>query len=484
MKKKLDMPWLSIFLLIFIFFPIYSEDKIRNLSSKPNIIFILVDDLGKEWLKCYGGEGISTPNIDKLALTGVKFNNVYSMPQCTPSRMCFLTGQYPYNNGWVNHWDTPRWGVAYYDWERNPCIARNIKNAGYATAVAGKWQLNDFRVQPESLFKMGFDDYCMWTGGEGSQDAEHAKASDQRYWNPYIHTKEGSKTYKGEFGPDIYNKFILNFITKNKARPFFIYYPMTLPHMPLVHTPLDMNAKTPLEKHKAMVRYMDYLVGNVMALLEKENLRKNTLIIWTTDNGTSGTLNNMRNGRAVQGGKMKTTENGINAPFIVSCPGLVAEGIESNALVDFTDMLPTFCDLAGGKLESGYSYDGYSSVEVLFGKEMHSKRPWILAMGGQNALATDTGVKNIYKFRDRVVRDERFKIFIDSKRTVTKLVDLSKDPEEKNNLVDKPEYKGALIELSKAIENFPVQDRDPDYKNLPTNPWDEKPKASGLFVKK
>ena len=119
--------------------------------EKPNIIFILIDDLGKEWINCYGGEDIETPNIDKLAATGMKFNHAYSMPQCTPSRACFMSGQYPYHNGWVNHWDSPRWGVGYYDWKRNPSIAAAMKSAGYNTSIAGKWQLNDFRLQPDVL---------------------------------------------------------------------------------------------------------------------------------------------------------------------------------------------------------------------------------------------------------------------------------------------------------------------------------------------
>ena len=131
-----------------------------NVSSpaKPNIIFVLIDDLGKEWLSCYGGENIQTPNIDQLAAGGIRFNNAYSMPQCTPSRVCFITGQYPWRNGWINHWDAPRWGGGYFDWEHNPSIARTMKAGGYKTAVAGKWQLNDFRIHPDAMVKHGFDD--------------------------------------------------------------------------------------------------------------------------------------------------------------------------------------------------------------------------------------------------------------------------------------------------------------------------------------
>ena len=117
-------------------------------TQKPNILFIMLDDLGKEWISCYGAEDIETPNIDALAAGGMKFNNAYSMPQCTPSRATLLTGKYPFRNGYVNHWDVPRWGIGYFDWKHkeNTTFARLMKDLGYATFAAGKWQINDFRM--------------------------------------------------------------------------------------------------------------------------------------------------------------------------------------------------------------------------------------------------------------------------------------------------------------------------------------------------
>ena len=107
-------------------------------ANKPNIVFIMVDDLGPEWISSYGAEGIQTPNIDKLAAGGMKFTNAYSMPQCTPTRVTLLTGQYPFRHGWVNHWDVPRWGAGcHFDPKHNVSFARLLKDAGYATAIAG-----------------------------------------------------------------------------------------------------------------------------------------------------------------------------------------------------------------------------------------------------------------------------------------------------------------------------------------------------------
>ena len=455
----------------------------RDAQDKPNIIFILIDDLGKEWLSCYGGENIQTPAIDQLAKQGTLFNNAYSMPQCTPSRACFMTGQYPFRNGWVNHWDAPRWGVGYFDWKQNPSIARSMKAAGYVTAVAGKWQLNDFRIHPEAMVKHGFDAYCMWTGAEGSSDKSHASKSTKRYWDPYIHTKEGSKSYPGKFGPDIYNDFLLNFIKENKDKPFFIYYPMALTHGPLVHTPLAPDAKSKMEKHIAMVQYTDHLLMKLVKQLDELKIRKNTIVIWTCDNGTSGSISNQRDGRMVRGGKTKTTENGVNTPFIVSCPGLVPEGKVSDALVDFTDMYATFTDLAGGKPEAGYTYDGFSLKNVFLGNEEKTQRPWILGMGSHPARLSEQGVEGTHYFRDRVIREKRFKLFIGPDRKPEKVVDVINDPDEKINLMGNPEYKQVCDRLIAVIPSFPETDQDPHYETLTRNEWDLKPKVKSQVHK-
>ena len=127
--------------------------------ERPNVLLVLVDDLGKEWIGCYGAEEIQTPRIDELAATGLMFDNFYSTPQCTPTRVTLLTGQYPFRHGWVNHWDVPRWGGGCsFDIDRNPSLGRLMQQAGYATAAAGKWQINDFRQEPQAMQQAGFDE--------------------------------------------------------------------------------------------------------------------------------------------------------------------------------------------------------------------------------------------------------------------------------------------------------------------------------------
>ncbi len=443
----------------------------ENTSQKPNILFILLDDLGKEWISSCGAGDIKTPNVDKLAETGVQFKNVYSMPQCTPSRVTLLTGQYPCRHGWVNHFDVPRWGHgANYDSNKNPSFAKDLQKAGYKTCIAGKWQLNDFRLQPTVLNDHGFTDYCMWTGGE----SKNMKASQERYWDPYIHTKSGSKTYKGKFGEDIFSDFIIDFMTKHRKKPMMMYYPMCLPHAPFVSTPLEPNATTKMEKHKAMVRYVDHIVGKLVKALEDLKLRKNTIIVFTTDNGTTKAITGTLNGRSVRGGKTLISENGINAPFIVNCPGMIPSGIVSDELIDFTDIHPTFCELANIKADSKFKYDGKSLVNAFLGKKYFSEKKWIMGMGSHPAVIENGRVANACKFRDRAIRDKKFKVYVEKDRTISQLYDIQIDKTETNNLINssRSEVKSALKRFKKILSSLPKQDSSPKYKKLGKSIYD------------
>ncbi|GAB5561278.1 MAG: sulfatase-like hydrolase/transferase [Synoicihabitans sp.] len=440
-------------------------------DDRPNILFILLDDLGKEWVSAYGAEDIETPVVDALAAGGIKFNNFYVMPQCTPTRLSLMTGQKPFRHGWVNHWDVPRWGGgAHYDYGVNPTMAGNLRNAGYKTAVAGKWQVNDFRVQPEAMVEMGFDDYCMWTGWE-----EGNKPSAERYWDPYIHTKEGSRTYPGEFGDKLFTDFLIAFMEEHKDEPMMLYYAMCLPHGPLVSTPSEPDVTAKMDKHKAMVRYADELTGRLVQALDDLGIRDDTIIVWTCDNGTSGSITGTRNGRKVKGAKAKTIEPGINVPFIVNAPGRVPAGVESDALITIADMLPTFADIAGVEVAPQFVYDGVAVTDALLGKSKGSPHEFIMAMGGRNeAKLTDAGVENAYVYRDRVLRNERFKLYVDTHRTPEKLFDLENDPWEENNILDSkdPAAQAAQAFLTRQLSRYPGRDSDPIYRPLAPRPWD------------
>ena len=446
---------------------------VEKSSAKPNILFIMVDDLGKDWISSYGAEDIATPNIDALAAGGMKFNNAYSMPACSPSRVTLLTGKYPWRNGFVSHWDVPRWGVAYFDWKKkeNTTFARLMKELGYATCAAGKWQINDFRIEPQAMKKHGFDDWAMWTGFEAGNPV-----SGERYQDAYINTPtDGSRTYAGKFGPDIYTDHLINFMRNHKEEPMCLYYPMALVHPPQVSTPDEPDAKIHLDKHKAMVRYVDKLVGRLVDTLDELGIRERTIVIFATDNGTvpgvTGTLNGLR----VKGAKGKAVELDVCSPFIVNCPGIVPEGVETDALTDLSDMLPTFVELSGGQVPEDLVIDGTSIAPLILGKNQDSEREWIMAVGSGAARLTENGVRGANDFEKRVIRDKQYKVWVSTEKQIIRLHDLREDPWEEKNLLnsDRDEDKKALQKFQAVVDSLPDKDADILYELRASNTWDQ-----------
>lgn len=442
-------------------------------ATPPNILFIMADDLGKEWISCYGAEDIETPNIDAMAKGGMVFRKAYSMPQCTPSRTTLLTGKYPWRTGYVNHWDVPRWGVGYFDWKKkeNTTFARLMKDLGYKTCAAGKWQINDFRIEPMAMRKHGFDDWAMWTGYETG-----VKASAERYQNPYINTPDGSRTYEGEFGPDVYAERLIAFMKQHNDDPMCLYFPMALPHTPFVATPDVPNVTSKMDKQKAMVRYVDKIVGRMIKAVDDLGLANNTIIIFTTDNGSTGGVVGKRGGVEVSGAKMKMVEAGTCQPFIVYGPGLVPAGVESDALTDFSDLLPTFVDLGGGKVPDDLVIDGISIAPVILGKSKESGRDWILSMGYGHAKLDEVGVRGVLDFAPRVLRDDRFKVWVSQNRQIERLYDLENDPWEQTNLAssDDESHRAAIAKFQEVVAKMPEKDGRPLYEPRAANPWDRK----------
>jgi arylsulfatase A-like enzyme len=446
----------------------------QNTGPKPNILFIMVDDLGKEWISCYGADDIKTPNIDALAEGGMKFHNAYSMGSCTPSRTTLLTGRYPNRNGWVSHWDVPRWGVGYFDWKKkeNTTFARLMKDLGYTTCAAGKWQINDFRVEPKALQKHGFDDWAMWTGFETG-----TPASDKRYKDPYINTPEGgSRTYEGKFGPDIYTDRLIQFMRQHKDKPMCMYYPMPLLHSPFVPTPDQPRAKGHPDRFKAMMLYVDKMVGQLVSEIDQLGIRDRTLILFTSDNGTDKKITGTRDGKTVQGGKGTYSEDGVNAPFIVNCPGLVPAGVETDALTDLSNMLPTFVELGGGEVPEDLVIDGTSIAPLILGKEKDSPREWNMALSYSSGKLDKDGIRGRKIFAPRVLRDKRYKVWVVETKKIERLHDLSVDPAEEKNLLSSTDqaHRKALAKFQKIVRSMPAKDARPLYKPRAPNAWDIK----------
>ena len=186
-------------------------------------------------------------------------------------------------------------------------------------------------------------------------------------------------------------------------------------------------------------------------------------------------------GRLVKGAKGQTLENGTCEPFIVNCPGLVPESVVSDGLIDFTDLLPTFAELAGAKLPQDEQFDGHSFAQHILGKADDTQRRWILSMGGGSGTydPVDGDVINLYHYRDRVIRDKRYKLYVETDRSSVKLVDLEEDPAELENIIDDPKLTAILNTFQEIEKIFPDEDGNPRYEPRPENGWDVEQKNPG-----
>lgn len=390
------------------------------LARRPNVLFILLDNVGKDWFRCYGSQEDVTPNIDHLACTGLKFRCFYITPVCSTSRTMLLTGRYPFRTGWHTHHDSAIYGGGYLDWRREVTFARVMRDAGYATGIIGKWQINDLfdPAQKEALVKHGFQEYCVWPEAKPGLPA-HKK----RYWDAYM-LQDGKRIDTGgRFGPDVCADFAIDFMRRHRDHPFLLYYSAILTHIPVTTTPLTPDASaTAREQFTGMVRYADQLIGRLVDGLDQLGLRDNTLVFITVDNGTdNGTdqgqaesLGGRVQGRISSEGIYSLTERGINVPFIVNCPSRIAAGRESDALINAADVLPTLAELAGAKPPDDVTIDGQSFAPLLNGQgDAAWKRPWNYAQYSTT----------------RVVRDQRFKLY-----STGQFFDLAEDPLELHEL--------------------------------------------------
>ena len=353
------------FLLLSSLLIIHSQSIFSNQSDlKYNIILIMADDSAADNYGCYGSTFFKTPILDRLANTGAKFNHCYSEPVCTPSRVKIMTGR----SGVRNY-------VQFGTLDKDEITFGNImKKAGYATAIAGKWQLHNGdrgTLAPAS----GFDTYCLWNyPGTGSS----------RYWNPSI-MQDGQllETTSKDYGPDIFSDFIVEFIKKNKEKPFFAYYPMALVHSPFPKTPgtLSPGEKTAkargmdLSNFKDMTLYADKIVGKIVSCLARNGLREKTVLIYTTDNGTHRNLTYPYKSESRKGEKAYATDGGTHVPLILNCPGTIPRGIKCNDLVDFSDFVPTISEI-GKANPPDIQLDGKSFWPQCLGKK-GNPRKWI-----------------------------------------------------------------------------------------------------------
>ncbi len=354
-------------------------------ADKPNVIVIMADDIGAEGLGCYGSTIYTTPNLDRMAQEGARFNNAYATPLCTPTRVMIMSGLYPNRTGF-------RGLISKDDGVRMPTSIKTFGNyfhdAGYATAIAGKWQLGKFDEIPEQPKQHGFDEYCMWTWVYNGQKTS-------RYYKPHIY--QDAKFIQGaakDYGPDFYHKFIIDFIERKKDQPFFVYFPMALVHNPFDIPPqlgelasrkftADMDKQTKAFGH--MITYMDYVVGDIFDTLRKHGLDKNTLVLFTGDNGTNKSITSKLQDLSIHGGKGSMTEAGTRVPLMAWWPGKINPGVREQ-LFSLADVLPTITAIAGIPLSR--EVDGMNLSHNLLGGD-GKDREQILVSFGKGYFARD-----------------------------------------------------------------------------------------------
>ena len=328
-------------------------------ADKANVIFILADDLGIGNLSCYGSDNYKTPHIDKLAAEGTRFTQCFTAALCGPSRAMIMTGRYAFRNGSSNQ------DACMVMQNKELQLGRVFKSAGYKTTSIGKWgQL------PGDPDESGFDDYLRFNGSGVYRNKKEGK------FEEYLVNGRELKLGNDEYMPDLMHENMMKFITKHKASPFFVYYPMSSVHGDLLPTPDSASGSTDLMADN--IAYMDKLVGKLITELEALKLRENTLIIFMGDNGTGKGQSERATiaGKVLSGMKGTMLECGGLVPMIANWPGKTPAGKVSADLIDSTDFLATFAELSGGSLPKETIFDGHSIAQQLQGQP-GTPREWV-----------------------------------------------------------------------------------------------------------
>jgi arylsulfatase A len=374
----------------------------------PNIILIMADDLGYETLGCNGGQSYQTPQLDKLAAEGVRFTHCYSLPLCTPSRVQLMTGKYGFRN-------YIKFGLLDAS-ERT--IGNLLRDNGYSTCIVGKWQLGGDKTAPDHF---GFDEYLLWQLTQ--------KNSGARYRNPLLVENGFVKQYtNNEYGPDRFYEYASDFITRHKDSPFFLYYPMVLTHRPFQPVPGGRDyasvgiKESDTAYFRDMVGYTDKIVGKIMAKIDELGLAEETIVMFTSDNGTYRDIYSTFKSSVVKGNKGYPTSTGTHVPLIVHWKGKIAHQT-INQLVDFTDFYVTLAEVAGVRISNNKPIDGVSFLGQLLQQKNAPVRKFVF--GDYNGL--DMGF-----VAARYAHDKSLKVF-----ETGEVYRIENDPEEKKPLLEK-----------------------------------------------
>jgi arylsulfatase A-like enzyme len=414
----------------------------QKVAGKPNFVIIFTDDQGYQDVGCFGSPSIKTPNLDKMAAEGMRFTDFYSAASiCSPSRASLMTGCYP-----------PRVGITKVLFPNdniglNPeeiTIADILKDRGYATACIGKWHLGHL---PEFLpTSNGFDYYF---GIPYSNDMDGVKGKNKsldRAWRQKDYSSWNVPLMRGKYiieRPAVQTTLIerytdeaVKFIGKNKDKPFFLYLPHTMPHIPLFVSD-KFYVEDVKKAYKATIEQIDSSVGRVLAALNDAGVDKNTLVVFTSDNGPW--LSKKHHGGCalpLRDGKFSTYEGGMREPCIMRWPAKIPAGRICDKVCGTIDLLPTFAKLAGAEVPSDRTIDGRDISPLMEGRSgAGSPHETYFYYSGSNLQAVRSG-----KWKLRRAENN------------TELYDLEADIGEKNNLADK--HLDIVKRLASLMEDF------------------------------
>ncbi len=410
----------------------------EDLPEKPNIIFIMADDLGYGDLGSYGQQEILTPYLDQLADEGMRFTNFYAgSPVCAPSRSSLMTGQHLGHTTVRGNFSKKGGRIPLK--KEDTTIAEVVKQAGYITGMTGKWGLGEPGTTGIPT-KQGFDE---WFGYLNQRNAHS-------YYPPFLWKNEEKIMLEGnadgkeeQYSHDLFTDFALDFIRNQEKDPFFLYIPYTIPHakfeVPELGPYADKNWSDEEKNYAAMVTRMDRDIGRIIALLEELEIDDETIVFFCSDNGAvrrwEGTFDSSAH---LKGRKRDMYEGGIRSPMIARYPGVIAPGSTSDLVWYFPDVLPTLADIAGAEVPE--NIDGVSVLPTLHGKNQDLDDRFLYWEFHENGFQQAVRWKNWKAIR--LAPDEPFELY-----------DLTVDESEENNIAEQHPDK---IE---RIEKFIQEDR-------------------------
>ncbi len=459
--------------LICLFVILYLSFTSQNsyAQKRPNILLIMTDDQGIGDIGLHGNNILKTPNMDAIARQGAEFKQFIVNFNCSPTRASMLTGRDNYRTGVVGVTET-----SHLMKSTEVTLAKVLSDAGYRTGIFGKWHLGDsYPMRPSDK---GFQETLIHKGGGIGQASDPPGNS---YYNPILEQNNVQKAFQG-YCDDIFADATINFMDKNRDKPFFAFYATNLPHFPLTVSDKwadpfrkmglhELNART-----YGMIANVDANIGRLLAKLKELGIDDNTIIVFMSDNGprTKRTKNDLypdRYSMNLRGTKTSVYDNGIRAPFFIKWPAMIPQGVKYTNLAAHIDVMPTLLEACNISVPKGLKLDGISLMPLLTGKVNKLREREIFIQGHAGSEP--------FKYFHFTVRGQQYKLIspdddpygniarpgdAEIKKMIAnlELYDVEKDSSEINNIAKQhPEIvKGMLLRYENWFDQA-IKDRGP-----------------------